>query len=113
MNCMTSPPRYSRFCFVLRNDQGNCSSRAPQLSRLHQRFQPFLEGDFIGPVRIALMRESLPELGRKPEVRIVGDPVQPDFHDLRLGRLVKGGVDLDGVEKFRQIAQLVKPSGPA
>ncbi len=58
------------------------------------------------------MRESLPEFGGEDEPRIGHDAVDPLRGVVQAKRLVKRGVDLDGVEEFREIRRFVKAFGP-
>ncbi len=54
------------------------------------------------------MREPLPEFGGKNKARIRRHSIDPLRRVVRMQRLVKRSVDLDGVKEFREIARLVE-----
>src|SRR6476620_12595066 len=60
------------------------------------------------PRFVPLVGEALPELGGEAELPVILHPVYPRGRRPGYGRSVKSGVDLDGVEEVRDVAQRVK-----
>src|SRR5438477_2916258 len=58
-----------------------------------------------------VVRESLPQLGRKDKSRIRRYSFDPLRRVLRVQRLVKRSINLDGVKVFREIGRLVESFG--
>src|ERR1700728_4687587 len=61
--------------------------------------------------RKCLMRKSLPQLGGEQESRIIRNALQPLMRLPWLQRRIERGVDLDGVEKLREVRRFVKALG--
>ncbi len=88
-----------------------------QLAGFVQRIEACADGAFVFGRSArrcgrCVVSESLPEFGGKDEPRVRRDAVEPLRGVVRAKRLVKRGVDLDGVEKLREIGSFVKIFAP-
>src|SRR5439155_13749454 len=63
------------------------------------------------PRRVALVREVPPQLRREAELVLLANALRPAARDLGGSGPVERGVDLDGLEIARQLAQRVKALG--
>jgi len=84
-----------------------------ELAGFLQRLEAGAHDAFVGRSGSRIVGESLPELGGENEARIGRDAAEPLRGVVGTKRLVKRGVDLDGVEEFREIGRFVKAFGPA
>ena len=64
------------------------------------------DGFFVGKVGTDFMGEALPEFCGKEKARIGGDLFDPETAMIGIQRVVEGGVDFNGVEKFSDVAGL-------
>src|SRR5260221_6742515 len=76
-----------------------------------QNVEPGAHQTFILVARARIMRESLPHFCGEHEIRVGCGTLNPYSRVMRSSRVVKTGVDFDGVKKFRQVADFVESPG--
>ena len=76
-----------------------------------KRLKRPLERLLVFERRRPFVRESLPELGREQETFVVLDAPHPAAYCLDCWRIVKSGIDFDGVKELRKISGGVKAAG--
>src|SRR3981189_1856054 len=79
-----------------------------QLAGLAQYIEAGTYRAFILGSRARVMREFLPHLRRKNKARICGNALDPLLGMLRVQWLIKRRVDLDSVNKLRQVRGFMK-----